>query len=446
MRRPLSKTPSPLHLNSAACLVLAVLAATALVGTPAAHAQNYSVIHSFANGYGGAWPWSPITLGAGSHIYGTTFHGGNRGQEACQVDPEEQGCGIVYDLYQRSGQWTFDTLFAFQFQDGAYPHQGVTFGPDGALYGAAGFGGQNAPPNCSLDGCGTVYKLQPNPTRPTTALYSWLFTPVYDFVGTDYDGENPTSSLVRDAAGNLYGGNSGGADNCGVVYQFSRSGTSWTFTDIYNGFTCLEGTYSIAPGGFVFDSAGNLYGTTFYGGTLTSCTAAQGCGAVFKLTNTGSGWVETTLHEFILPTDGAFPGGLAIDAAGNIYGGTESGGAGNGGTVWELSPSDGGWTFNVLYSFTHSTNFAGPVGRLAIDSSGSLYGVTQSEGSFGMGNLFKLTPSNGSWTYTDLHDFAGGNDGDGPLQGVTLDANGNIFGTTSFGGVGNYGTVWEMTP
>lgn len=446
MRRQPTKAAFAFHPISSASLLVGLLAASFFFAIPAAHAQNYSVLHSFSNGSGGAWPWSEVTLGHGGHIYGTTFHGGNRGQQACQDDLEEQGCGIVYDLYQRNGNWMFDTLFAFQFQDGAYTHQGVIFGTDGALYGAASFGGQNAPPNCSLDGCGTVYKLQPSSARPSTALVSWRLTPVYDFIGTNYDGAGPSSGLVLDAAGNMYGGNYGGPNNCGVVYEFSRSGNGLTFTDIYNGFTCLEGNVGIGPGGFVFDSAGNLYGTTFYGGTHTSCMAAQGCGSVFKLTNTGSGWVETTLYEFDEATDGGFPGGLVMDAAGNLYGGTESGGPGNGGTVWELSPSNGGWTFNVLYTFQHSTNNAGVVGRLAMDASGSLYGMTASEGAFGLGNLFKLTPSDGSWTYTDLHDFAGGNDGSGPLQGPTLDANGDIFGTTSFGGVGNFGTVWEMTP
>jgi uncharacterized repeat protein (TIGR03803 family) len=425
--------------------LLALLVAALVCAVPAAHAQNYSVLHSFANGVGGAWPWSQLTLGNGGHIFGTTFHGGNRGQQACQDDLEEQGCGTVFELYQRNGNWLFNVLYAFQFQNGAYPHEGVIIGRDGVLYGPARTGGLTNP--CTVSGCGTVYKVQPSPARPTTAIESWLLNPIYEFTGTDNDGANPSSGLVQDAAGNLYGGNYGGPDNCGVIYQLSRSGGGWTLTDIYNGFYCPEGSVGIVPGGLVFDSAGNLYGTTYNGGHI-SCVAAQGCGTVFKLTNTGSGWVGTTLYEFNETTDGGFPGGLVMDAAGDLYGGTAAGGPNGGGTVWELSPSNGGWTFNVLHSFQYSMNNfdVGVQGRLAMDASGSLYGVTMVEGAFGAGNLFKLTPSNGSWTYTDLHDFTGGNDGAYPLQGPTLDANGDIFGTTSFGGVGNYGTVWEMTP
>jgi len=412
---------------------------------PAAPAQTYSVIHSFSNGYNGAWPWSELTLGQGGHIYGTTFHGGYRGEQACQDDNEQQGCGIVFDLHQRNGAWMFDTLYALRFEDGAYPHAGVVIGSDGALYGVGRTGGQTGG-NCGGSGCGTVYKVRPLPTPPLNTLASWNLTKIYTFLGTDYDGANPSSSLVQDAAGNLYGGNYGGPDNCGVIYQLSRSGSSWTFTDIYNGFYCPEGNVGIAPGGLLFDNTGHLYGTTYYGGH-TSCTAAQGCGTVFMLTNTGLGWVGITLYEFNQSIDGAFPGGLVMDAAGNLYGGTEGGGPNGGGTVWELSPSNGGWSFQVLHSFASSIGLGGVQGRLAMDAAGSLYGVTGSEGGAGDGNLFKLTLSDGVWTYSDLHDFVGGNDGRYPLQGVTLDSNGNVFGTTSAGGgPGDYGTVWEWTP
>ena len=442
MRRQILRSTASSQLRLATSMCAVLLATSLLVAIPT-QAQTYSVLHSFANGYGGAWPWSELTLGYGGHIYGTTFHGGNRGQQACQNDPQQQGCGIVFDLHQRNGSWLFSTLYAFQIQDGGYPHSGVVIGSDGVLYGAAEFGGLISP--CNPSGCGTAYKVKPGPNPPVSAVTPWDLTVLYSFTGTDGDGANPSSSLVQDASGNLYGGNYGGPDNCGAIYQVSRQGSNWTFANIYDGFYCPEGNVGIVPNGLVFGHDGNLYGTTYYGGHI-SCTAAQGCGTVFKLTNTGSGWVGTTIYEFNEATDGGFPGGVIIDAAGNLYGGTAAGGPGNGGTVWELSPSNGSWTFNVLSSFNAQIIGAGVQGRLAMDASGSLYGVTESEGAFGLGNLFKLTPSGGNWTYTNLHDFAGGNDGEDPLQGVTLDGNGNIFGTTSFGGVGNYGTIWEMTP
>ena len=114
--------------------------------------------------------------------------------------------------------------------------------------------------------------------------------------------------------------------------------------------------------------------------------------------------------------------------------------------MWELSPSGGGWSFQVLHSFASSENIAGVVGRLAMDSAGSLYGATMSEGLYGYGNVFKLTPSNGSWNYTSLHDFAGGDDGAFPLRGPTLDSSNNLFGTAYYGGSSGAGVIWAITP
>jgi uncharacterized repeat protein (TIGR03803 family) len=135
-----------------------------------------------------------------------------------------------------------------------------------------------------------------------------------------------------------------------------------------------------------------------------------------------------------------------MDPSGNLYGGTETGGpSGGAGTVWELSPSNGGWIFSVIYDFTGSSQGGGPGGRLAIDGSGTLYGMTAGDDSSYNGNVFKLTPSNGGWIYTDLHDFSG-SDGGGSEKGVILDSHGNIYGTTPSGGQYGYGTVWEITP
>jgi uncharacterized repeat protein (TIGR03803 family) len=229
------------------------------------------------------------------------------------------------------------------------------------------------------------------------------------------------------------------------VYQLSRNGEYWTFTNIYSGFYCPNGNAGIEPGWLLVDSEGNLYGTTGAGGHLSCPYGSDGCGTVFKLTHTGSGWVGTTLYEFNAPTDGAIPGGLVMDHSGNLYGGTLEGGPYGGGTVWELSPSGGGWTFQVLHSFASTEDIPGVVGRVAIGPDHSLYGCTMSEGLYGYGNVFKLTPSESGWNYTSLHDFDGYSEGAFPERGPTVDSNNNVFGTTYYGGPVSAGVIWEIT-
>jgi len=194
-------------------------------------------------------------------------------------------------------------------------------------------------------------------------------------------------------------------------------------------------------GGLIFDSAGNLYGTTAIGGSSSA-------GTIFELSPSGNNWTETILHTF-QGSDGSFPtGNLTADQSGNIYGAAESGGADGGGTVFELS-HPGSWTFNVLYSFPRP---GGPAGGLVFDGSGNLYGTTEAGGAYGDGTAYKLTPSNGSWAETDLHDFDG-SDGVYPNGGLVFDSAGNLYGTAQEGGGGvdgpcygiGCGTIWEIT-
>jgi uncharacterized repeat protein (TIGR03803 family) len=168
--------------------------------------------------------------------------------------------------------------------------------------------------------------------------------------------------------------------------------------------------------------------------------------------HSGSGWTLQTLYDFPNTADGSNPLGQVIfDAAGNLYGGCQSGGTGGGGTVFELSPSGGGWSYHVLYSFSGNGN--GPIGTVALDAAGNLYGTTYGDGAYGLGSIFKLSPSGGDWAYTDLHDFTGGDDGANPFGGVSLDANGDLYGTTTYGGTrqGSWcqqqgcGVVWRIT-
>jgi len=181
-----------------------------------------------------------------------------------------------------------------------------------------------------------------------------------------------------------------------------------------------------------------MYTTTFSGGP-------DDCGTVDELVNSASGWTETVLHALQCGSEGEWPyGGLIFDQAGNLYGTTAYEGSGNGGTVFELTPSIGNWIFNLLYSL--SGGGPGPLTSLTMDGQGNLYGTTKGAGVYEAGNVFKLTFSNGDWTYTDLHDFTGGADGGVPFSQVTLDSRGNLYGTASQGGGNTYGVVWEITP
>jgi uncharacterized repeat protein (TIGR03803 family) len=185
----------------------------------------------------------------------------------------------------------------------------------------------------------------------------------------------------------------------------------------------------------IFDKAGNLYGTASQGGL-------SGAGVVYQLTPTDSGWTESILYNFSGGSDGGSPTGQVFDQAGNLYGATALGGSGGGGTVFMLSPSGSNWTYTLLHSFKGSE---GPMTSLSIDASGSLYGTTYLDGAYGLGSVFKLTPSNGGWIFTSLHDFTGV-EGYLASSTVVFDARGNLYGETWAGGAHRDGTLWKITP
>jgi uncharacterized repeat protein (TIGR03803 family) len=222
-----------------------------------------------------------------------------------------------------------------------------------------------------------------------------------------------------------------------------------------DGYNCTgDGQYPSA--GVILDGMGNLYGTTFQGGS-------HQMGTLFKLAPTGASWAETILYNFCAQAncaDGAEPqANLVMDAAGSIYGTTSAGGNHGGGTVFRLSPTSGGWTETVLYSFCSQTNCAdgqSPVAGLLMDSMGNFYGTTSYGGSSDnrAGTVFKLSPTSTGWNETVLHSFCqdynvAGNcvDGAVPLAGVIMDPAGSLYGTTYYGGTGtpSAGTVFRLT-
>ncbi len=390
-----------------------------------AHAQTFSVLHTFGGGENdGALPYAGVTMDAAGNLYGTTYNGG------------PIGFGMVYKLTRRNGNWTLAPLHAFD-GFGGFPKARVVIGPNGTLYGTTS-GGEGG--SCDM-GCGIVFNLKPPPTIPPAPMTPWVFTLLYIFEGGADGGSPQFGDLVFDATGAMYGTTLlGGTRNLGVVYKLAPSGQGYVESVLHNFIGADDGNNPY--GSVLFDSAGNLYTTASQGGA--------NFGTVVELTPSGGGWTETTIYSFLsFPNeDGQFPrSGLIFDRSGNLYGTTYSGYPFGDGTVFELTPSGGGWSESVLHGFKYFPNHhpAGPESNLVMDAAGNLYGTSPGNGVYGWGNVFELTPSNGGWAYRDIYDFTGGSDGAVPTGTLTLDANGNIYGTASLGGTScNCGVVWEI--
>jgi uncharacterized repeat protein (TIGR03803 family) len=259
------------------------------------------------------------------------------------------------------------------------------------------------------------------------------------------NGSEP-NSLVLGADGNLYGtAASGGAHDVGVVFQLTPvTGGGWTESVLYS-FT--GGSDGKNPGTLIFGADGNLYGTAYNGGNA-NCPA--GCGTVFQLIP-GSG-TFSVIHTFQGRTDGHFPRGLVFDAAGNLYGTTFQGGTSNAGLVYQLVPTTSGpWTENLLYTFMGGKDGTWPNPRLTLDSAGNVYGSTQIGGVApnGYGTAFKLSLISGAWKRMQIAYFIGGGAqgfGTYPNFGLIADGAGNVYGTTSGGGGGDSGNVFRLEP
>ncbi len=284
---------------------------------------------------------------------------------------------------------------------------------------------------------GTVFNMGRPANVCKAELCSWGEKVLHRFTGSGSDGFIPGyGDLLFDHSGNIYGTTiQGGTNGKGIVFELTPSGQNWTETILYN-MTASSGIYPY--NGVIFDQAGNLYGTTYEGGIMAVY------GSIFELTPSGSGWTQSTLYTFQEATDGSAPyAGVIFDQAGNLYGTTSFNGPDGAGTVFEMTPSNGGWMYNVIHSFAGSF---GPYGDVTMDAAGNLYGTTFAGGAHLFGSVFKLTPSGGGWTFTDLYDFTGGNDGEYPFGTVAIDAKGNLYGTASRNGALGFGTISESTP
>jgi uncharacterized repeat protein (TIGR03803 family) len=355
---------------------------------------------------------------------------------------------ILLSLTLASSAWAAEYKVLYKFRppvtDGHNPG-GLTFDVVGNLYGTTSYGGDTG---CYYGyGCGTVFKLAKNQDG------TWTEKVLYSFTG-GADGNqlwDGSSLLVTDAAGNLYGTARYGGDfscdaryGCGVVFKLAPNPDGSWRESVLHTFSGLDGRYPWG-GGLIFDSAGNLYGTTCSGGNPPDCIyGAGGCGVVFKLApNPDGSWTESALYSFTggFNHDGALPiAGLVFDAAGNLYGTTSTGSYGS--TVFKLTPNqDGTWTHGLLY------NIGGEIFikvGVIFDADGNLFGASYN-GGIGFGTVFKLTANpDGSWAASTLHVFKG-TDGAGP-SGLIFDAAGNLYGTTYAGGAYDSGTVFRLRP
>jgi uncharacterized repeat protein (TIGR03803 family) len=427
---PMPRTPT---LIVAIALVFGFLSSAA----PASAASVQKVLYSFCSAFDcndGAGPAPSFVFDAAGNLYGTTNAGGAHSR------------GTVFELMPGSdGNWTETVLYSFcsksNCEDGQQPSAGLVLDASGNLYGTA-LGG--------IHRWGEVFELSP------TRNGKWTEKVIYSFCSGHKcsDGKSPYGGLIFDAAGNLYGTTAeGGVHSEGTVFALTPgSNGTWEET-VLHGFSGKDGRHPFAS--LIFDATGNLYGTARLGG-------AHNAGTVFQLVPGENGtWSENVLHSFSNNgKDGFDPyfSSLVLDAAGNVYGATRSGGTHDRGIAFRLQPSGTGkWLEKVLHNFCsrpHCTDGSYPSnGGLVFDANGNLYGATVAGGTGngcggeGCGIVFQLVPgANDKWTEAMLYSFDG-SDGGEPNASVIFDSAGNLFGTTLGGGTGNDGgTIFEITP
>ena len=398
------------------------LAAILAVASWAGTAQ---VIYSLGGDEDGEYADSDLVVDSSGNIFGTTVLGGTFGS------------GTVFELVNSGGTWTHQVLYNFTGgADGGQPYKGVTLDSAGNLYGTAVEGGTGG--TCVESGCGVAYKLTNNGG-------TWTQTVIHNFTGGN-DGYGPGSGLSFDKAGNLYGMTpTGGAHGLGVIYQLVPNTDGTWKLRVIHAFTGGTDGGTGSAGRLFIDSDGNLFGVATVGG-------ANGAGTAYKVTpGTNGRWRLTTLYAFKGSPDAGFPyGGLTFDSAGNLYGTTYYDGANDLGAVYELSPkSDGTWRERVIHSFAGGADGNSPISTLVSDLAGNLYGTTSEGGAAacGCGTVFKLTKgANGTWKESVAYQFQGSPDGAFVYNGMATDRNGDLYGATVHGGSANEGSVYKFTP
>jgi len=294
-------------------------------------------------------------------------------------------------------------------------------------------------PGC-LNGCGTVFELSPNSDGGWNETLLYSFDPV-----NGSDGSNPVGGLVRDRQGNLYGatyfgGSSTNCNNgCGTIFELTPSSSGWTETVLYSFTGNADGNYPYST--LAMDGEGNLYGTAYGGGS-------DALGTVYELSASSTGmWVLTTLHSFTGGPDGSYPeGAVVFDMMGNLCGTTSGGGPYGYGSVYQLSRGLNGWTEKILHGFDVTDGASPAWVSVTMDKAGNLYGTTQDGGANNTGTVWELVYS-ANYAEIVLHSFGpkGGKDGNYPWAGVMISRDGTLYGTTVQGGTDDWGIIFALT-
>lgn len=395
----------------------------------AAGQAQYKVLYTFGSNGGpsdGAGPQGELLMDKAGNLYGTTDGGGSGFASV----------GTVFELTPSpDGIWSKTILYNFCSQqgcsDGSVPTAGLIADQAGNLYGTTSEGGSGIG--------GVVFKLSP----PSAPSGSWTETVLYTFGanGSD-DGGSPSSKLIFDVSGNLYGTTvEGGTGDAGTVFELTPSGNdSWQENVLYN--FCRDGYFSPCPdgsqpeAGVTFDKSGNLYGTTSRGGSKQFL----GAGVVYKLSPGPRGWTETVLYNFTTPMNlhgGGPTAEVNFDSAGNMYSTVSGGGQFGFGGVFGLFP--GQHRENIL---SFSGALSEPMAGVLIDPRNRNFYGTASGSGLDSGSVFKVAGKKVSILYA----FSGGADGAVPKAGLIADSKGHLYGTTQQGGDFDQGVVFEIIP
>jgi uncharacterized repeat protein (TIGR03803 family) len=388
-------------------------------GAGASASETLQTLYSFQSTSDGKEPTASIAFDRKGDLFGTTRFGGAR------------NLGAVFELTPPATghtMWTEAVLNAFPTPkiDGGQPNGGAVVGPHGEVYGTTTFDGRHR--------CGTVFELLP-------VSGGWQQITLWEFGALGGDACEPYAALTLDQSGAIYGNSLyGGKNGYGVVFKITPPKSSGKAAEAL--LFSFDGTGGSGPASqMTFDAAGNLYGTTRSGD--------NGFGTVWKLTPPAQGatvWAGTILWQFS-GQDGESPAGgpLVFDKAGALYGTCGTGGAGNYGVVFKVSPPQGSgtaWTESTVFSFDAQASF--PNSGVVFSSKGDLIGTTSS----GDGAVYRLQPpaaGGTAWRENLLWQFSG-SDGSNPESPLVLRPHGVIFGTTATGGTSGYGTVWKLTP
>jgi uncharacterized repeat protein (TIGR03803 family) len=400
--------------------------------TGAANAASTTVLHEFGLGQDGASPSSSIIFDSAGNIYGETASGG--------TGPCTGGCGTVYRIspdgtgFKETGSYSFRGP---THGDGRTPQGALIMDSAGNLYGVTSNGGTKD--------SGTVFKLTPGSNGAWTESVLYAFGVASGQAG----GIGPSGKLLLDGSGNLYGVTAGGGSrNGGVVFELTPSASGpWTETVLHS-FAPAGKLDGNQPVGIIFDSAGDIFGVTSFGGT----ESVEGAGTVFELVNESGLWAYRSVHTFA-PTGENLQtpnGGMVFDSSGNLYVGMSRGGRGGAGVV-ELIPNGNKYAPAALYSFLGEGLPPAPYEALVFDNSGNLYSASYPGGpgsgcDIGCGLVYKLSPGEPHWIPTQVDLTTDGVLGGEPFGGVTLDSQGNIYVATAINGTHGGGALFRINP